>query len=121
MALIKFYKILYFLLLSCLGTYLNDLTGKRMKELYLNKSLLADVIFNVEGKYRCVFSLPNTPVFTDIVSVDIYVCRLRLADAAKKSIGTVIVGVFPCTQLAGAACGSFRSGIEFCHKLPHAT
>ena len=33
-----------------IGTYLNDETGKRMKDIFLNKPLLADIAFNVEGK-----------------------------------------------------------------------
>ncbi|KAL5010407.1 hypothetical protein ScPMuIL_012712 [Solemya velum] len=33
-----------------IGTYLNDETGKRMKQLFLNNSETADVIFNVDGE-----------------------------------------------------------------------
>ena len=33
-----------------IGTYLNDETGKRMKDLFLNKPTLADIYFIVEGK-----------------------------------------------------------------------
>ena len=32
-------------------------------------------------------------------------CECGLRFVAKNSNGTVIVGVFPCTQLAGEACG----------------
>lgn len=34
-----------------IGTYLNDETGKVMKELYFNKRNNADVIFHVEGNF----------------------------------------------------------------------
>lgn len=43
-----------------IGTYLNDKTGERMKELFFNCAERADVIFNVEGKYvyahKCVLA-----------------------------------------------------------------
>ena len=33
-----------------IGTYLNDETGKHMKEMFLNEDKLSDVVFMVEGK-----------------------------------------------------------------------
>ena len=33
-----------------IGPYLNDETGKRMKKLFLNQPLLADIVFKVEGE-----------------------------------------------------------------------
>ena len=33
-----------------IGTYLNDETGKAMKEMFLNQPDLADIVFEVEGK-----------------------------------------------------------------------
>jgi hypothetical protein len=32
-----------------IGTFLNDETGRKLKELFFQQSTLADVIFNVEG------------------------------------------------------------------------
>ena len=34
-----------------IGTYLNDLSGQRLKEIFLNKPTFSDVQFEVEGKY----------------------------------------------------------------------
>ena len=34
-----------------IGTYLNDETGKRMKEMFLNEDKLSDVVFKVEGEF----------------------------------------------------------------------
>jgi hypothetical protein len=33
-----------------IGTYLNDQTGKRMKQLFFNSPKLADITFRVEGR-----------------------------------------------------------------------
>ena len=33
-----------------IGTYFNDEVGVRMKKMFLNKSMFADIIFKVEGK-----------------------------------------------------------------------
>lgn len=33
-----------------IGTFLNDETGKRMKDMFLNNPEYADVIFHIEGK-----------------------------------------------------------------------
>ena len=41
-----------------IGTFLNDETGQKMKDLFLNKPLLADVTFTVEG--RIVNSIIDT-------------------------------------------------------------
>ncbi len=32
-----------------IGTYLNDETGKTLKNMFFNKPELADIVFNVEG------------------------------------------------------------------------
>lgn len=34
-----------------IGTFLNDETGKKLKEMYFNKPDLADTVFIVEGRY----------------------------------------------------------------------
>ncbi|XP_060562983.1 rho-related protein racA-like [Ruditapes philippinarum] len=43
-----------------IGTYLNDETGARLKELFFNQPDRSDVVFNVEGKYiyahKCILS-----------------------------------------------------------------
>ncbi|XP_045160594.2 rho-related protein racA-like isoform X2 [Mercenaria mercenaria] len=43
-----------------IGTYLNDETGARLKELFFNQPERSDVVFNVEGKYiyahKCILS-----------------------------------------------------------------
>lgn len=40
-----------------IGTYLNDETGKRMKQLFFNTPRLADITFRVEGKNRKIHVL----------------------------------------------------------------
>ena len=34
-----------------IGTYLNDLTGQRLKDIFFNKPVFSDVTFEVEGRY----------------------------------------------------------------------
>ena len=39
-----------------IGTYLNDETGKRMKELFFNQSTLSDISFSIQGElYHCIY------------------------------------------------------------------
>ena len=40
-----------------IGTYLNDETGKRMKNLFLNKKEIADIVFKIEGNFFIYFCL----------------------------------------------------------------
>ena len=36
-----------------IGTFLNDETGKKLKEMFLNQDKLCDIVFDVEGNITC--------------------------------------------------------------------
>ena len=37
-----------------IGTFLNDETGQKMKQMFLNSPLLSDITFNVEGMFKAL-------------------------------------------------------------------
>ena len=75
-----------------IGTYLNDLTGANMKQLFLNQPDIADIKFQIDGKFASNIQQPGpgcSKLTTSLVNVSLkfqtlisqtcqYICRKNL-------------------------------------------
>ena len=48
-----------------IGTYFNDQVGERLKNMFLNKSMFADIIFKVEGTWNIITPALNNLLISD--------------------------------------------------------